>query len=261
MAVSSLFGRLRDFFFPRSAADSARENPVFKQAVANASAIYGRIPLGQHIDAAAKDRLARRLYLELNEVCVAGNPKAVCREKLVQLMLEFAPLQVLMIPPPPSDDITGLRALPGITGELQSRLGELRDGEIEWRLPGGRPREPETNGSGWENLRQSYWQTYWFLESFNALRVDLGDNVGTADWYKPFMHAVCVSQEHMYRRELDLPPAFDEEIAQTVVTAFSIYTDVVVSGASDPDREWRDYCAGLGVPDFIRVDDATHTSS
>ena len=62
------------------------------------------------------------------------------------------------------------------------------------------------------------------------------------------MHAACVRQEDIFRRELDLPPAFESDVAQVVVTAFSIYTDVVVSGAEDPDREWHDYCERAGVP-------------
>lgn len=247
MALSSIIVKLRAFFGVRTAARIARENPVFQVTVSKASEIYSRIPLGQYIDDATKNALARRLYLELNEICNATEPKVVCRDKLVRAMLTFAPLQVVMIPPPPSDDASGLRALPGITGELQSRLDELvRNGvffrpETEVAL---RSNEREID---WSSVQRFYWEAYWFLETFNAARIELGDTIEAADWYKPFMHAACVSQEHIYRRELNLPPAFDEDVAQRVVTAFSMYTDVVVSGAEDPDQEWQAYCAAQGV--------------
>lgn len=247
MAAPSIFSLIREFFFARSAAQTARENPVFKASVAKASEIYSRIPLGRFIDEKTKNGLARKLYLELNEICSAREPRSVCREKLVRSMLRFAPLQVLMIPPPPSDDISGLRELPGITGELQARLDELIQSGFFVRTETGSPLQVEGTAGGWSALQRSYWEAYWFLETFNAARLELGDTLGGADWYKPFMHAVCVNQEHIYRRELNLPPAFDEEIAQTVVTAFSIYTDVVISGAEDPDREWHEYCDGMGV--------------
>lgn len=212
-----------------------------------ASEVYAETPLDGLIDFDVQKALARELYLELNEICNATDPKAICREKLVRSMLSFAPLQVLMIPPPPSADESGLRELPGITGELRTRLDEIircgvfphTDDQME--LP------VEADDSGWSVLQGAYWKAYWYLETFNAVRIELGDTIPSADWYRPFMHAVCVNQEHLYRQELNLPPAFDEDVAQTIVTAFSIYTDVVVSGATDPDREWQDYCSGMGL--------------
>ena len=247
MVLSSIVDKLRAFFAARTAARVARENPVFQATVSKASEIYSRIPLGQYIDDATKNALARRLYLELNEICNAAEPKVVCRDKLVRAMLTFAPLQVVMIPPPPSDDASGLRALPGITGELQSRLDELVRNGVFFRPETEIDLRSNEREIDWPSVQRFYWEAYWFLETFNAARIELGDTIEAADWYKPFMHAACVSQEHIYRRELDLPPAFDEDVAQRVVTAFSMYTDVVVSGAEDPDQEWQAYCAEQGV--------------
>ena len=199
------------------------------------------------IDSATKQSLARQLYLELDEICNAAEPKAFCREKLVHSMLGFAPLQVLMIPPPPTADQSGLRRLPGITGELQERLDDIVSNGVFPQTGEASELGVEADDNGWTLLQASYWKAYWFLETFNALRIELGDSIHAADWYRPFMHAACVNQEHLYRRELNLPPAFEADNAQTIVTAFSIYTDVVVSGADDPEREWQDYCAGLGL--------------
>ncbi len=64
----------------------------------------------------------------------------------------------------------------------------------------------------------------------------------------PFKHATCANYEHVYRREADLPPAFDEDTASLAPTASSIFTDIVLSGAKDPDLEWRDYYKDSNIP-------------
>lgn len=252
MAGPSVFDRLRRLFTARTAVREIRDNPALKATVSRASEIYTETPLAGLLDDSAKSALSRQLYLELNDICNATEPKAACRDKLVRSMLQFAPLQVVMIPPPPTTDDSGLRALPGITGELRPRLSELIDTDTDLRCGIAADQSGETADAAQQALSRSYWANYWFVETFNAARIELGDNVGVADWYRPFLHAACVSQEHAFRRELNLPPAFDEDVAQVVVTAFSIYTDVVVSGAEDPDREWHAYCERAGVPQLDR---------
>jgi hypothetical protein len=247
MPSRSIFAKLRDFFSARTAVRARREHPLFRASVVKASEVYAETPLDRFIDSDIQKELARELYLELNEICSAADPKAVCREKLVHSMLGFAPLQVLMIPPPPSADDSGLRKLPGITGELQTRLDQIIRSGVFPQTEDKVDLQVSADDSGWSVLQAAYWKAYWFLETFNAVRIELGDTIPSADWYRPFMHAVCVNQEHLYRQELNLPPAFEAEVAQTIVTAFSIYTDVVVSGARDPDREWQDYCSGMGI--------------
>ncbi len=251
MGAQSLLGKLRDLFIRRTAVRDVRENPMLKEAVARAAEIFAETPLADLIDERRRKELARVLYLELSEICNASQPKAVCRDKLVRWMLRFAPLQVVMIPPPPEEDASGLRELPGITGELRPRLNDLLEHDADFRSGlGGQPADAD---AAWSAVQRSYWEAYWFLEAFNATRIALGDTKSESDWYRPFMHAACVNQEHLYRRELNLPPAFEEDVAQVVVTAFSIYTDVVISGTDDPDSEWNDYYAGLGVPPLERL--------
>ena len=251
MRESTWLDRIRDLFTRRTAVRDIRENPLLRASVARASEIFQQTPLVELLDESKQNALSRRLYLELNEVCNASQPRVVCRDKLVASMLSFAPLQVVMIPPPPAEDESGLRKLPGITGELHTRLADLLSADTDLRT---KIAMHATNGAGAaaddasRALQLSYWANYWFLESFNATRIEIGDTLESGDWYRPFMHAACANQEDVFRRKLDLPPAFEKDIAQVVVTAFSIYTDVVVSGADDPDREWQDYCVSTGVP-------------
>ena len=49
-----------------------------------------------------------------------------------------------------------------------------------------------------------------------------------------------------------MPPAFEEESASETATAYSIFTDIVLSGAEEPEQEWRDYHrnSGIAFPNF-----------
>ncbi|MBT8131804.1 MAG: hypothetical protein KJO35_06020, partial [Gammaproteobacteria bacterium] len=76
----------------------------------------------------------------------------------------------------------------------------------------------------------------------------LGDWVEGTDWKQAFLHAAAVNCEHQYRWELELPSAFDETIAKEAATAYSVFTDIVVSGAKNPAAEWRDYYHDSGIP-------------
>ena len=247
MGFRAAIARLRGWFSSSQSRQHGAGGTDFDEAVARASAIHAATPASRYLDASRQNELARRLYLELHEIFSASDRITVCRDKLVAEMLQFAPLRVLTIPQPPAKDASGLRSLPGISGELGAHVDAIvaSDAELRRRL-GVAP--ASANGDA---LWSSFWQSYWFLESFNAARIILGDVVADGDWYRAFMHAACVGQEHRYRSTLGLPPMFPEEHAQPVVSAYSIYTDVVVSGAEDPDREWREYCRGLNIPSLV----------
>ena len=109
----------------RTAVEKSRENPVVRAAVGEAAVIYDRIPLSDFIDEDRRSKLARELYLEIVGICNTTDPKTTCREQLVATMLWVASFQVLVIPPAPEEDVSGLRGEPGITGELRAHLVDI----------------------------------------------------------------------------------------------------------------------------------------
>jgi len=246
--------RLGNLFRRRTAIETGRQNPVLLSTVDMSSKIYDCIPLKNFIGVDKRDALARELFLEINLICNAYDPVAACRQKLATTMLKFASFQVLVIPAPPAADSSDLRSQPGITGALTEHLVEIAENNYELRSELYGSTEAPTFDSMWESVQQSYWQSYWFLESFNAARVELADCGSDHDWFMPFKHAACANYEHIYRREADLPPAFDEKIASDVANAYSIFTDIVLSGVEDPDLEWRDYYkdSNIPIPNFNR---------
>ena len=246
--------RLGNLFRRRTAIEAGRQNPVLLSTVDMSSKIYDGIPLKNFIEDDERGALARELFLDINLICNAYDPVAACRQKLATTMIRFASYQVLVIPPPPEADPSELRSQPGVTGELTEHLVEIAKNNYELRSDLNRIIDEPSFDSIWESLQQSYWQSYWFLETFNAARVELGDCKDEQDWFMPFKHAACANYEHIYRREIDLPPAFDEELASIAPTAYSIFTDIVLSGAEDPDLEWRDYYkdSNIPIPGFSR---------
>lgn len=232
----------------QTAVQTGRQNPVLLSTVDKSSIIYDQIPLKNFVGDDARGVLARNLYLVINEICNSFDPVMAWREKLAAKMIEFASYQVLVIPPPPENDPSGLRSQPGISGGLKEHLGRIAEANSHLRSEiYGKTKLP-TLDIIWDLVQQSYWQTYWFLETFNSARIELGDYSKDRDWYMPFKHAVCANYEHIYRREAGLPPAFDEDTAALAPTAYSIFTDIVLSGAKDPGLEWRDYYKDSNIP-------------
>lgn len=233
----------------QSAVDSRRDNPVLATALKKSADIYDTLPLNQFIDHEQSDQLARQFYIDIDTVCNARDPVAAIREKLAVTMLRFAVYQVLTIPPQPEADSSGLRDCAGISGELTAHIAVLARKNIALRSDLHETDHFSDSSDLWRVVQTQYWTACWLLETLNAARKELGDVAKNEDWYRPFMHAACANQENLYRIDLDLPSAFDESIASDAPAAYSIFTDIVVSGANDPVAEWRAYHPDTLIPE------------
>ena len=115
-----MFGWLGKVFGNRTAVEAQRSNPVVEAAVKGSAEAYAKLPLAGLIDEARRSKLARDLYLEISRICNTTDPKTTCREELAAMMQKSAGFQVLVIPPLPQPDDSGLRDQPGVTGELKA---------------------------------------------------------------------------------------------------------------------------------------------
>jgi len=247
--VSSWFGRL---FGSRTAVEMQRENPVLASVVNQSAQVYDRIPLRDFIDEERRAELARELYLVVSRICSSKRPASACREKYAAAMLELAAFQVLMIKPTAEEDVGDIWNQPGVTGELNDHLVELFKKNDDLRAAKFGHPGVDSKADHWLLVQRLYWEHYWLLETLKAARVELGDSAGDRDWHEAFLHAACVNAEHAYRWNLELPPAFEEGIAREATTAYSMFTDIVMSGEKDPASEWRNYYqdSGIPMPDF-----------
>ena len=243
--MSNWLGRL---FGARTAVEAQRRNPALEAKVRESAKVYERIPLREFISDERRSELARELYLEVNRICNSKQPAAVCREKYAAVMLEMASYQVLMIQPSPHEDPSGLREQPGITGELSAYLIDLFKKNDDLRAAKFDKAEMKGKADHQKLVQRLYWESYWLLGTLNAARIELGDSIVDGDWSEAFLHAACVNAEHVYRRDLELPPAFEANIARKASTAYSMFTDIVMSGTKDPAAEWREYYKGSGIP-------------
>lgn len=232
----------------RSAVEKHRENPVLVAAVRRSAEIYQNLPLQQFIDNGTADRLARQIYLELNAVCNAVNPLMAGREKLAEAMHRFALYQVLMLVQGPAEDSSELRGLPGISGELKPQLAVLAQKNITLRSELHNSEYFNGGADLWLTVQTEYWINAWKLETHNAARIEMNDLNHNDDWYRAFLHAACAHQEHLYRIDLNWSSAFDEAIARMAPAAYSIFTDIVVSGAGNPLAEWHEYHGDTRIP-------------
>ncbi len=243
-------------FASDTAVVSARRNPAFLSAVQSSALVFQTLPEKLHLDEKTRHGLARQLYLDLHEVFNAASPVDALRQKIAEAMLRYSLFQVLLIPPVPEADASGLRGLPGITGALMQERdavirnsSELHDALYE---SGG-----DQDGLPVEVLlRRAHAASSWCVQTFDAVRKELGDSTAGRDWYRPFMFAVCANQESRYRRDIDMASAFEPGLAAIAPVAYSLFTDIVLSGAKDPLVEWLDYHRDAGIP-MPRFDDST----
>jgi hypothetical protein len=247
-----MFKWLGNLFSSKTAIDQGRDNPALQAAVLRAAEIYDGLPGKAFIDETSRRRQARQLYLDLHEIFGAASPTAIVRQKIASEMLRFALFQVLLIPPPPQADDSGLRGLPGISGELGKQLRKIvkHNSELHAELFEGIESVDDDNDDETivRLLKRSFWQARWSLDSYNAVRKDIGDVPETNDWYKPFMFAACANQENTYRTDVGMPSAFEFPAAAAAPVAYSLFTDIVLSGSPDPLAEWSEYHRGAGIP-------------
>ena len=243
-----MFSWLRGLFGAGTAVKAGRENPVLNVVVSQSAIIYGQTPLRDYITEEERSELSRQLFLEINSICNAAEPILACRNKLATTMLKFASYQVLVIPPVPEEDTSGLRGQPGITGQLKERLLQIVQKNDVLRAEIYEATDSRSYEALWEVVQRSYWKSYWFLGTFNAARIEMNDVEKDNDWYRSFMHAACANQEHLYRWELEMPPAFAEDVARAASTAYSVFTDIVLSGEQNPVTEWRACHKDFNIP-------------
>ena len=62
-----------------------------------------------------------------------------------------------------------------------------------------------------------------------------------ADWFRPFLIAMCAWNEYNYRVSIGLPPSLGKTQGEALLEAIKLskFADYVMSGAEDPLSAWR----------------------
>jgi len=240
-----MIGKLIENWKLRKALKAIQKEPIYLVAV-QAGQTYltdESQGIGKYASKEFKQKLAEEIIREVNEVILAPNQLMANREKLTAYTLQMAKYQVLILPNEGEDDTTGLRGKPGISGELRSNLQKIveKDKEIKelaWSL--NDPSEKDI----YEACLFRYWLFHLKAHVFQTIRIALNDthNDPEKDWYREFVAAMCAWEEHNYRKLIGLPDILEKEggIGGLEALKYSTFMDIVLSGATYPNFEWKE---------------------
>jgi hypothetical protein len=238
----SLIDKIKDIVVSPLTAVLMRRNPVLKAAVLRSSELWNSAGYDRVFNEETKNALSEQLWIRLQDIIRDANPVMKCRQALCDAVLELSNYQVLVLPPPPELDTTGLRGTQGITGELKPRLLEISEKNETLRelVYGAFPGKP-TYEEVWNLVAGLHWRNAWWTETINAARNALGDcnAVQDRDWYRPFLHAMCVFAEDTYRKDIGMPPAIPGD-GFPAPLVYSSLLQAVLRGDRYPDLSWRE---------------------
>jgi hypothetical protein len=217
-----------------------RTHPAFLTSMAASADAFDKLSLKQYMKPADKDRHSQHLFGIVVSTLQASNQIAACRAQFVPVVEDFARWQVLLIPPEPEPDVTGLRGMPGVTGELRSHLLAIagKDPEVHQAVMADRAATDAQDVQAFVEAR--YQNCWWYLRTLDALRIGLDDWDRDQDWSRPFSHAMCAWSEQQFRMMLDLPSALPGE---PPVAAMMYWTlrDAVLAGERNPVHHWQEH--------------------
>lgn len=242
-----MLSAIRDYWRGRRAIRALQATPIGAAAVAGIRRTIGDTSqgLGRHASKKFKTELAQRLLQDALEVLSSSEQVLANREKLAAFTVIMAKYQVLVLPPAgdPEPETTGLRGLPGITGELRAHLAALAGKDDELRqlrfsLPDA------SDDTLYQACLLSYWRAGVAVNVFDDIRRTLGDCHSQAekDWYRPFLVSMCAWEEHTFRSMIGLPDvlAVDDEFGTMAGLKHSAFLNIVMSGVQYPNLEWQD---------------------
>jgi hypothetical protein len=181
---------------------------------------------------------AKQAFAHLLPALISQHPQKACRTLLVEWSLLDSDYRVMMIPPLPEPDWTGLRGLPGISGELRQHTLAL-----------AQTYEPIKDALHAASLEINKYtvdsvilvlasQAGYLMNIANTARIAIDDyhHDHDKDWFLPMTYSFCVSSENALRKLISLPTSKDQDMAALI---HSTMMHTVLSGVRFPDITWR----------------------
>lgn len=190
------------------------------------------------------DAQATLMMQKVIEIASGDNPWLTNRKFLVECVVEYAQFAVLVLEPPPAEDTTGFRGMPGITGELKQHYMALASKDEGLRealrdLPNG-----DDSDEVWDFVVFRNRQLWAWSAVFQAVRFAYNDHApkGEEDWYRVFVAAMFAWQEDTYRKSIDLQPVLEEagEGVRLRALWYSTFMNRVANGDANPLAAWHD---------------------
>lgn len=239
-----MIGKLITFFKERKALKELQEHPIYGAVITYLKSELNDKSkgLGKNLSEEGKASIVPSILSDIQQALTQSDPVQAARMRIINLISETAKFQVLVIPPPPELDATGLRAYEGISGELRSNISKLAkiNKHLEEFLCDleGTPTAPA-------DMQDAVVVRYLFLRSFlhayNIVRIGLGDchKEMQKDWFIPCYISLCIWQESLYRKELGIPPAIHGDKPDWKALMHSTWMNRVEEGHNELLLEWE----------------------
>lgn len=234
--------RILDAVNFRRAKTAVARNPILRAGLLKSSVAFDATGL-KDFSEETKRKMAADLIEVINEIANCQNKLERCRYHFAASVLELGRYQVLILPPFPEFDGTGLRGTQGVSGELKPLLLDICEKNVDMhKMMYDLVKEPAYNDV-WDVVLFRYWKNWWWAETINACRIEIGDfnPIEENDWYRPFVHAACVWSEYEFRHDLGMPPGPKISEESLVPLQYSTFVDFVLSGEKFPDLAWRSH--------------------
>jgi hypothetical protein len=195
--------------------------------------------------------VAEKMMLDCRKVFTSTTPILVNRQLLAESVLQCAKFQVLVIPPHPEPDASGLRGHLGISGELKEKILEIikRDKDFE-TFPSGLSFE-----QAWNQIQFAYRRAWAGMNLFEGLRHEYGDihEEQDKDWFRPFFASQCAYSESKIREELGMSNVADNMnvAGASAGLLYGKFKDSVLNGDRYPDIVWVDKYPQLVNPNIV----------
>ena len=195
-----------------------------------------------------KEKLIMDFFGKVGAIGTGPNPIMACREALAEYTLLFAQLQVLCLKE--SEKAAQFYSdNPYVSGQLWRHVREAADhsdelARIKWETP------DLTDEDLIDVANTRCALLLYYANGLNMVRMELGDMSEEKDWFRPFVEACLVNEEHLMREQLDLPTIIPGPLGSLVYATFLNY---VVDGEQHPFFAWTrnfpdTYLAGEGPP-------------
>jgi hypothetical protein len=193
-----------------------------------------------------KEKLVADFCQRASLIMQSPNPALACREALAEYTLLFAQLQVHCLKEFEKAQMF-YSENPYISGQLWRHIRESSDHHDE--LARYKWENPELTDEDLLDIGNTRCAVYlYYANGLNLVRMELGDFSEEKDWFRPFVEAMLVNEEHRLRDELGLPSLVPGPLGSL---QYAVLLDIVISGERHPFFKWcRDfpdrYLAGEG---------------
>lgn len=226
----------------KKAAKALEKHPVLGAVLKHLRTSLAAQPLGDDKSEAGQLTLCMNILRDVEQSINVAEPIQETRLRAFHMMNETAMLAVLIIPPPPATDNSGLRHYDGVSGELKDYIPRLADAENELRDFFRRMKPtPVTRDTMVAAITTRHDIRNLVLSSYNIARCKLGDykKDPTRDWFKPCYISQCIHKEHVYRQKLGLPPSILGKYADLRALTHSSWSLRIQDGVKDLRGEWE----------------------